>query len=201
MGGAIHCEQSIAQWCLLSYRCAGTQEEQGGQVRRRNQETMEHSSTPPLLLLSSTMYVFPYFALYAGALCRHKTNEWIVGIPERAGTAAEIYPFAYCQFLFICRLAWFECFLCLPSNMSAPKAALRLSCCLKPGFMASKSRCRRLSTHGKRLRKYRASEPTFMLLLKIKLEVSDDLKSKFQSLSNVCLIKQPLDSYVESRIR
>jgi hypothetical protein len=47
--------------------------------------------------------------------------------------------------------------------------------------MASKSRCRRLSTHGKRLRKDKASEPTFMLLLNFKLEMSDDLKSKFQS--------------------
>jgi hypothetical protein len=27
-------------------------------------------------------------------------------------------------------------FLCRPSNVSAPKVALRLSCCLQPGFMA-----------------------------------------------------------------
>jgi hypothetical protein len=39
--------------------------------------------------------------------------------------------------------------------------------------------------------KDKASEPTFILLQKLKLEVSDDLKSKFQSLSTVCLIKQP----------
>jgi hypothetical protein len=57
--------------------------------------------------------------------------------------------------------------------------------------MASKSRCQRLSTHGKWLRKDKASELTFILLQKLKLEVSDDLKSKFQSLSTVCLIKQP----------
>jgi hypothetical protein len=175
MGGAIHCEQSSAQWCLLSYRCAGPQEGQGGQVRRRNQETMERSSTPPLLLLSSTMYVFSYFAL-----CRHKTNKWSVGIPRRSGTASELYRCLFSVFV-ICRQAWFEYFLCRPSNVSAPKAALRLSCCPKPGFMASKCRCRRLSTHGKRLRKCKASEPTFMLLLKLKLEMSDDLKSKFQS--------------------
>jgi hypothetical protein len=39
-----------------------------------------------------------------------------------------------------------------------------------------------LSTHGKRLRKDKASEPTFVILQKLKLEMSDDLKSKFQSL-------------------
>jgi hypothetical protein len=57
--------------------------------------------------------------------------------------------------------------------------------------MASKSRCWRLSTHGKRLRKDKASELTFTLLQKLKLDMSNDLKSKFQSLSTVCLIKQP----------
>jgi hypothetical protein len=45
--------------------------------------------------------------------------------------------------------------------------------------------------HGKWLGKYKASKPTFMIKLKIKLEMSDDLKSKFQSGSTVCLMKQP----------
>jgi hypothetical protein len=161
---------------------------------------MEHSPTPPLLLLRSTMYVFPYFTLCAGTLCRYKANERNVGIPKRAGTASEIYRCLFSVFVYM-RLAWFECFLCRPSNVSAPKAALRLNCCPKPGFMASKSRCRRMSAHGKQLRKYRASEPTFMIKLKIKLEMSDDLKSKFQNWSTVCLMKQPWDSYVESQIR
>jgi hypothetical protein len=57
--------------------------------------------------------------------------------------------------------------------------------------MASKSRCRRWFAHEKRLRKDKASEPAFFVLQKKKFEVSDDLKSKFQSLSTVCLMKQP----------
>jgi hypothetical protein len=41
------------------------------------------------------------------------------------------------------------------------------------------------------LRKDKTSEPTFILTAKDKLEVLNDLKFKFQSLSIVCLIKQP----------
>jgi hypothetical protein len=150
---------------------------------------MEHSSTLSLLLMKlnvciSILLCVP--ALYAGA---RLMNEMLASRGDRA--LPPVYIVVYFQFSFICRLACFECFLCRPSNVSAPKATLRLSCYPKPGIMASKSRCRRLSTHEKWLRKDKTSEPALILLLRLKLEVLDDLKFKFQSLSTVCLIKQP----------
>jgi hypothetical protein len=150
---------------------------------------MEHSSTPSFLLLKLNVCISILLsvpALYAGA---RLMNEISASRGDRA--LPPVYIAVYFQFSFVCWLAWFECFLCRPSNVSAPKAALRLSCCPKPSFMASKSRCRRLSTHEKQLRKDKTSEPTFILLQRLKLEVLDDLKFKFQSLSTVCLIKQP----------
>jgi hypothetical protein len=150
---------------------------------------MEHSSTPSFLLLKLNVCIsilLCVLALYAGA---RLMNEMSAFRGDRA--LPPVYIVVYFQFLFICRLAWFECFLCRPSNVSAPKATLRLSCCPNLGFMASKSRCRRLSTHEKRLRKDKTSKPTFISTTNLKLEVSNDLKFKFQSLSIVCLIKQP----------
>jgi hypothetical protein len=150
---------------------------------------MEHSSTPSLLLVKlnvriSILLCVP--ALYVGAKLM---NEMSASRGNRA--LPPVYIVVYFQFSFICRLACFECFLGRPSNVSAPKATLRLSCYPKPGFMASKSRCRRLSTREKWLRKDKTSEPTFIFTAKLKLKVYDDLKFKFQSLSTVCLIKQP----------
>jgi hypothetical protein len=123
---------------------------------------MEHSSTPSLLLvkLNVCISILLYVpALYAGA---RLMNEMSASRGDRA--LPPVYIVVYFQFLFMCRLVWFECFLCQPSNVLAPKATLRLSCCPKPGFMASKSRCRRLSTHEKWLRKDKTSEPTFVLV-------------------------------------
>jgi hypothetical protein len=116
-------------------------------------------------------------------------NEMSASRGDRA--LPPVYIVVYFQFSFIYRLALFECLLCRPSNVSAPKATLRLSCYPKPGFMASKSRCRRLSTHEERLRKDKMSELTFIFMQRLKLEVLNDLKFKFQSLSTVCFIKQP----------
>jgi hypothetical protein len=150
---------------------------------------MEHGSTPSLLLVKLNVCISILLCVptpYAGA---RLMNEISASRGDRA--LPPVYIVVYFQFSFICRLVWFECFLCRPSNVSAPKATLRLSCFPKPGFMASKSRCRRLSTHEKQLRKDKTSEPAFILLQRLKLEVLDDLKFKFQSLSTVCLIKQP----------
>jgi hypothetical protein len=127
-------------------------------------DTLEtYHSTSSFLLVKLNVCIF-IFALFAGTICQRKTNEWNVGIPRSSGTASGIYLLFIFSFSFICRLARFECFLCWPSNVSAPKAALRLSCYPKPGFMASKSRCRRLYTHEKQLRKDKASKPTFFVL-------------------------------------
>jgi hypothetical protein len=130
---------------------------------------MEHSSTPSLLLMKlnvciSILLYVP--ALYVGA---RLMNEISTSRGDRA--LPPVYIVVYFRFSFICRLAWFECFLCRPSNVSTPKATLRLSCCPKPGFMASKSRCWRLSTCEKRLRKDKTSEQTFIFTVKLKLEV------------------------------
>jgi hypothetical protein len=84
--------------------------------------TVEHSSASSFLLLKlnvciSILLYVP--ALYAGA---RLMNEMSASRGDRA--LPSVYNVVYFQFLFICRLAWFDCFLCRPINVSGPKATL-----------------------------------------------------------------------------
>jgi hypothetical protein len=80
------------------------------------------------------MYLYIVFS--AGAVCRHRLiNE--ISTPKESREQPLVYV---CQLFSVvsvlCRLALLGFFLCRPSNVSAPKAALRLSCCPQSGFMA-----------------------------------------------------------------
>ena len=109
VGRAVHCEQSSAQWCLLSNWRTGTEERKDGQVRRRNQASMEHSVASSFLFLKMWCKEFLFCTLFAmNKRCRHL--EWI------SGTA--FTGIACNMFIFSCIPVWLlEVFLFRFSNV------------------------------------------------------------------------------------
>jgi hypothetical protein len=151
---------------------------------------MEHSSTPSFLLLKLNVCIFILLCvptLYAGA---RLMNEMSASREDRA--LPPVYNCCLCS-VFHLYVGWLDLnisyvglVMCRHQRPLFDSAAVR-----NPALWLARVDAGDLSTHEKGLRKDKASEPTFILLQKLKLEVSDDLKSKFQSLSTVCLIKQP----------
>ena len=115
MGRTIYCEQSIAQWFLLSYRCKATGKEQGGQVRRGIEATMECSTTSSLLhLAKKCMYPSRLICRY---VCRQWAYQWNSGASSSNSGTALINDCCY----FLC-VSWNDSFrLTRISNVWAPK--------------------------------------------------------------------------------
>jgi hypothetical protein len=153
---------------------------------------MEYSPTSPFLLLRSKMYVSLY-RLGAGAVCRHRTNEWNFGTKNNVGLPLVCLSIISVISI-ICRLALFRFSYVGLVMCRHQRPPLDLTTVFNPASWLSKSKLRRLLAHEKRLRKIELSELTFVLF-QIKIDISDGYMSKFQSLSIVCLVKQPWDSY------